>query len=437
MSAVSYTERATCRLCGTEFAPGLPHPQAAALLDFGCTPLANAFLREPGPAETYPLYIVACPSCDHVQLPVVVDPEKLFGDYVYVSGTSPVFVEHFRTLFGSQVPFVRRGDLVVDIGSNDGTLLKMFKGVGARVIGVDPARDIAARATSEGVPTLPMFFNAVVAQSVLRGHGCARLITANNVFAHADDLAAIATAVHELLAFDGRFVFEVQYLGDLIDRGHWDNIYHEHTSYHHIAPLSRFLSAHGLTLTRVERVETHGGSIRCTAVKSIAFGVRPLHAQPLRLPEMSDELRARDARLTGTALRDELRAIADDIGEKRIAFESAFRPGETVVGYGAPAKATTLLYALGIAARFAYIVDDSAFKQGRFMPEGRIPVGPSTAIFGDGVFAPHVVVVLAWNFADAIVKRLAPFLEGGAGRRVIVPAPHFKTIESPLTENED
>lgn len=408
-----YFERWDCRICGVV----LPDKR---LIDFGETPLANEFRdapTAPEDVERFPLYLQQCEGCGHVQLPVVVDPLRLFSSYCYVSGTSPVFVEHFRGFYDAHIPFVRKGDLVVEAGSNDGTLLRMFaRGAHARVLGVDPAREIAKRASDDGVPTMPNLFTEAAAREIVREHGNARLVIANNVFAHTDDLRGFARAVAHVLDRDGgRFVFEVQYLGDLIERGHWDNIYHEHTSYHHIGPLERLLRDAGLGLAKVERVETHGGSIRCTAK----------HASSEVFPIIDDSF----VDFERSASRLNFNHVLGDMGLKRDAFHKAFRPGEKVVGYGAPAKATTFMQALGLEDRFAYIVDDSPHKQGRVMPQGTIPVLPSKALMTD---PPHVVVVLAWNFADSIVKRLAPFLEGGAGRRVIVPAPHFRTIESPI-----
>ena len=236
----NHHRRETCRLCGSR----------DVTLVFGLepTPPANAFVSESEldrEQERFPLDVFFCESCGHVQLLDVVDPRVLFENYVYVSGTSPVFVKHFEDYAADVVArFAPPQDkLVLDIGSNDGTLLSFFKAAGYPVLGVDPAKDIAASATAKGIETKADFFSPAFAQAVRAERGPAAVITANNVFAHIDDLGGVADGVRTLLADDGVFVFEVSYLVDVFEKTLFDTIYHEHLAYHSVRPLIPFFDA--------------------------------------------------------------------------------------------------------------------------------------------------------------------------------------------------
>jgi SAM-dependent methyltransferase len=402
--------RNDCRLCGSA--------ALERVLSLPNTPLANEFPKEPGqPQDQFPLFLAACQVCSHVQLPVVVDPERLFGEYVYVSGTSPVFVDHFRRYAEACSSVLSPGDLVVEIGSNDGTLLRFFRERGMRVIGVDPALEIANKATDEGIPTWATFFTEDVAHTVEARHGKAQLVVANNVFAHADDLAGIARGVRDLLTPDGRFVFEVSYLPDVLQHTLFDTIYHEHLSYHSVGALCRFFRELDMLVVDAQRVNTHGGSIRVTVAKGLNW------APAASVLDRIGEERALwigpgdDPRPTFEMLRS---AIEDRRTELAAALDGVSGP---IYGYGAPAKATTLLRTFGMDTRLDAIVDDSPLKQGRWLPGGRIPVLPSSAIAD---IPPDAIVVLAWNFADSILEKLSDFRKNGG--RCIVPLPEVRVV---------
>lgn len=422
MRGAEYTIRNDCRLCHSS--------DLVRVLELPNTPLANELPVAPigpedEPQQEFPLYLVACDQCGHVQLPVVVDPERLFRDYVYVSGTSPVFCSHFeRYAEGETVRCgLQTGDLVVEVGSNDGTLLGYFRDLGMRVLGVDPARDIAARASADGVETLPEFFTETVAARIRREHGGAALVVANNVFAHADDLGAIVRGVKTLLAPGGAFVFEVSYLVDVLKHTLFDTIYHEHLSYHAVEPLVPFFQAHGMTVTRTQRVDTHGGSIRVTVTNdpdaledaSVSACIGEEHALGLGVGEWATPALS-------------FAKLAETIGNRKSTLLDVLREARgrgSIAGYGAPAKATTLLRTFGVESFFDYVVDDSPLKQGRWLPGGKIPVMPSS-VLDDPKTRPNTVVVLAWNFADSILARLEPYR--AAGGVCVVPLPHVRTI---------
>ena len=202
----------------------------------------------------------------------MVNPDLLFRQYTYSTTSSLGLVEHFRKYAAeSWRMWLAPGSLVVDVGSNDGSLLKAFRELGFRVVGVDPAIEIAARASAEGVPTIPEYFTPSRPPGSAT-FGPAALVTANNVFAHSDKLPAMADAVGELLAPDGFFTFEVSYLLDIVQKMLFDTVYHEHLCYHSVRSLAAFFPRHGLQLIDVQRIPTKGGSLRGTVNSRMAHG---------------------------------------------------------------------------------------------------------------------------------------------------------------------
>jgi len=408
--------RDTCRLCG-----GIELTLVLALTP---TPPANAFVDEAAksdPQPRFPLDVYFCEACKHVQLLDVIDPAVLFENYVYVSGTSPSFVQHFddyaAALTGRFAPDA--GSLVVDIGSNDGTLLAAFQKRGFKGLGIDPARDIAARATEAGVETIADFFSSTLAGEIVNDHGPAAIVTANNVFAHADDLKGIVEGVRTMLAPGGVFAFEVSYLADVVADTLFDTIYHEHLAYHSVTPLETFFARQGMRLFSVERVASHGGSIRGLA--GLADG--PHQADGSVAALIATE---RDA---GLDHAETFKTFGADIealgGQLQTLVNDIKADGKAIAGFGAPAKATTLMYHFGIRPDdIDFIVDDSPLKQGLYCPGLHIPVLASEALYER---RPDYVLILAWNFAQAIMDKHSAFLDGGG--RFIVPLPELKTFE--------
>jgi SAM-dependent methyltransferase len=408
--------RDTCRLCGSR--------QLTLVLALTPTPPANAFVSADALAEkqpAFPLDLFFCDDCAHVQLLDVVDPELLFANYVYVSGTSPVFVKHFEDYAATIVErFVPEpnGSLVIDIGSNDGTLLTQFKALGLDVLGIDPARDIAAAATANGIETLPMFFNAELAGEIKARHGAAQVITANNVFAHADDLAGITRGIQSLLAHDGVFVFEASYLVNVFEDTLFDTIYHEHLAYHSVKPLAAFLASHGMELIAAERVSSHGGSLR--GIAQLAGGPHQADGSVAALIQHEADLGLHQAD-TLCAFGNKIEALK---GQLTVVLEELKSAGKTIAGFGAPAKATTLMYHFGIGPEMIdFIVDDSPLKQGLYSPGMHIPVLPSEAIYSK---KPDAIVILAWNFAEPIIHNHARYRDHGG--KFIVPLPSVEVF---------
>jgi SAM-dependent methyltransferase len=349
----------------------------------------------------------------------IVDPKALFTHYLYVSGTSPVFVEHLRSyaeevLERFEVP---GGSLVVEIGSNDGTLLGELQRRGLRVLGVDPARNIVEESTERGIPAMADFFTASLARGIREDHGRAAIIVANNVLAHIDELGDVMEGIRRLLLPNGVLVFEVGYLLDVVSGTLFDTIYHEHVSYHTVRPLLGFLERHGLELFDVARNDSQGGSIRCYV---------QLRGGPnVRTPAVSD-LCALEEQILGLNPLKRVRAMGDQIERVRSDLTTLLSEiqarGQRIAGYGAPAKATTLMYYFGLTRDvLEFIVDDNPLKQGRFTPGLHVPIVSAERLV-DG--PPDYLLLLAWNFADSIIERNRNFTD--AGGKFIVPLPELK-----------
>jgi len=388
------------------------------VLSLAPTPLANAFVTAEELAREqrrYPLDLWLCRACGHVQLLDVVDPRILYEHYVYVSGTSPVFVRHFEAYAGYVAERFRppRGGLVMDIGSNDGTLLGFFQRAGNRVIGIEPAQEISEASRRSGIPAITGFFTPELAAQIAGEHGPASVITANNVLAHIDDLDAVVRGIERLLAPEGVFVFEVSYLVDVLEKTLFDTIYHEHVDYHSVEPLVPFFARRGLELIEATRVDSHGGSLR--GVVQRAGGPHAVGASVLDAIAHEQRMKLREES-TFHAFDGHIR----DLGVRLVRLLRELKSeGRRVAGFGAPAKATTLLYQLGIEpGMIDFIVDDSPLKQGRYSPGMHIPVVPAQALYER---RPDYVLLLAWNFAQPIIAKHAAFRE--AGGRFIVPLP--------------
>jgi SAM-dependent methyltransferase len=409
------TRKSTCRLCGSsslELAvPILPSAIGDAFV-------SKAHLQEE--QGIYPLACYLCLECGHLQNLEVVDPEILFREYTYRTSVSMGLVEHFRKYAESVVSglAIPKDSLVVEIGSNDGSLLKAFKAEGMRVQGIDPAREIANTATREGVPTIPEFFTSKIAEQIKVKKGPAALFCANNVFAHIDNLSNVVTGIRTLLAPDGAFVFEVSYIVDMIDNLVFDTIYHEHVSHHALQPMETFLKRHDMTLFDVMRTGTKGGSIRAFA-QPLSTGKRPKSDQLTTL--LAEEERRGITRMP--IYRDWFAAIESRKQQVLAYLDAAISAGKTVAAYGASTTTTTLLYHFELTSRISFIVDDNTLKQGLFSPGAHIPVLPSAEL---ATRKPDIVVILAWIYADPIISRNADYIRNGG--TFLVPLPVAKTI---------
>lgn len=413
MKTSSYIRRKSCRLCDSS--------DLELVIELKPTPPANAFVTKDKinlEQTEFPLDIYFCRCCYHVQLIDVIDPKVLFSDYVYHSGTSPQFVDHFRGYAADIISQFKPepSSLVIDIGSNDGTLLSFFKDSGFSVLGVDPATFIAERANQNGIETLNSFFNQTLATEILNKRGNASVITANNVFAHVDDLKDITQGVRSLLAPNGIFVFEVSYLADVIQDTLFDTIYHEHLSYHSLEPLQRFFSFNGMDMVAAYRVTTHGGSLR---------GICQLKGGPYVTDESVEKIINQERRIflnkseTFKKFAQRVEVLQYQLSELLNKLKS---DGKMIAGYGAPAKATTLMYQFCIDHEVIdFIVDDSPFKQGLYSPGKHIYIVSPSEIDKQ---TPDFLLVFAWNFAKAIIDNNQGFKNKGG--QFIIPLPKLK-----------
>ena len=409
------SKRKNCRLCNSE--------KLCQCFKLEPTPPANAFVKKEHldePQTTFPLDVYFCENCYHVQLLDIVDPKELFENYVYVSGTSSTFVNHFEEYSKFIIKNYLSGDssFVVDIGSNDGTLLQFFKKNGCHILGVDPAKNIASNATKNGIETLPLFFDDKVSKMIQDKYGSVDVITANNVFAHIDNLTGFITNVRNLLTHDGIFSFEVSYLADVIQKTLFDMTYHEHLSYHSVLSLVPFFESNDMELIEAIRVDIHGGSLR--GIVQLKNGPYKVGESVKNAIKIEKELRLDKA--------DTFQKFATDINEIKNKFQSLIiklkQDGNTIAAYGAPAKATTLLYHFGIdSSTIDFIVDDSALKQGLYSPGKHIPILSPEAIYQK---KPNYLIILAWNFTEEILKKHAKY-KNEIGH-FIVPLPTLMVI---------
>ncbi len=405
-------EGGACLVCG---AAG-PEPS----LVLGSTALANNL-----PAHTaswqpaFPLRVGFCPNCHHVQLLDLVPQEAMFTEYLYMSSASTTLSGHFVELAGAahRRAALSPESLAVDIGSNDGSLLQAIAALGARVRGVDPAANLAALARGRGVETEVAYFSSDTARRLARDHGHARLITATNSLPHIPLLDNYLEGVAGLLERDGVFVVEAHYLADLIEQNAFDTIYHEHVSYWSLGPLERILSRHGLEVFDVERLPIHHGQLRAwighVGARRIAASVEQLRAEEDSAGLGRLETLTRFGKRVQT-LRGQIRAEVLRLGAA----------GLVVAGYGAPAKASTLLAWCGLGPdEVKWIADRNPLKQGRTTPGTGIPIVDPQLIESE---RPDVLILFAWNFAEEIMSQLAGYRQ--AGGRFLIPVPAVRLV---------
>jgi SAM-dependent methyltransferase len=414
MKSIIHRKRETCRLCGSKNL----HP----FLSLGPIPLANAFLKSPQEFDgepVYPLDACFCADCTLVQLSDVIAPEVLFRHYHYVTGTSDSIAAHNIEYAAAMVNRLALQDdeLVVEIASNDGSLLKCFKPYGVRVLGVEPATNIAAIARKAGIETVNQFFNTARASMLLREYGSARAVIGNNVLAHVDDPKDFLTGCKHILAPDGLISIEVPYLDDLLARLEYDTIYHEHLSYFSVRALMRLCEQVGLVIAGIERVPVHGGSLRMLAGHREHF--REHAASVLRVVEEESE--------RGLDKFARYEQFANAVAQHRNALcgllQSLRAQNKTMAGYGAPAKGNTLLHYCGIGTDLLpYTVDKSSLKVGQYTPGMHIPVLPVSTLLER---QPDYVLILAWNLAAEIMAQQQTYHDRGGKFIIPLPAPQI------------
>ena len=387
-------------------------------LDLGFTPPADQFRRKDQmkePETHYPLEVFMCDDCGLAQLGHVVSPEVLYRmDYPYESSTTKTGREHWNTFAQRVVKRLNleKNDLVVDIGSNVGVLLGAFKSQGMRIQGVDPAANIVMLAHERGIDTICDFFNRETAEKILREKGAASVITGTNVFAHIDDLYLLMKNILMLLKENGVFIFEAPYFVNLIKMIEYDTIYHEHLSYFSVKPLLRFFTLFDMEVFDIDLVDIHGGSFRVYVGRKSQRPVSPVITQLLN----EEEAMQLYSHKTMDHFADAVRKNKMDL---TWLLHSLKHEGKRVVGVSAPAKGMTLLNYCKIGTELLDVVTEkSALKIGRFTPGMHIPVVSDSYLLEE---RPDYAMLLAWNFADEIMKNLHEYREGGG--KFIIPIP--------------
>lgn len=406
---MSYSTQTSCRACGSD--------ALRDVIEFGETPLADRLVHADDldrPDYSVPLTLAFCEHCTLVQIRETVPPSILFHeDYPYFSSVSPSLLKHFQD--SASAIAERRGlgpeSKVIEAASNDGYMLRRFIELGIPVLGVDPAPGPVKAAREAGVPTRHDFFTRELAAALVAdGEGPADVFLANNVLAHVPDLNGFIQGIRTVLKPDGVAVIEAPWVVDLVDHREFDTIYHQHLCYFSVTALDRVFRRNGLYLNDVEHTSVHGGSLR--------LFVEPVEAPGPRVTGMLADEQARGVTSIGyyehfaervASLKSELLELLGRLKQE----------GARIAGYGAAAKACTLLSYVGIdRSVLDFVADRNGIKHGWHMGGNHIPVVPPQKILEE---KPDYVLILAWNFAAEIMKDLDAYR--AAGGRFIVPVP--------------
>lgn len=396
-----------CQVCG--------YDALDTVAFFGYMPPVNEMQRagtSPHEQPSYPANLVHCAKCELVQLGLSIDPKILFPpSYPYTSGMTRILRENFADLYRQSRDFVglEANDLVVDIGSNDGTLLLNFAST-HRVLGIEPT-DVGGIARDRGIDTWQLYFSAAVAREAREARGPAKIITAANCFAHIEDVHSIVEGIINLLADDGVFISESHYLIGLLDSLQYDTVYHEHLRYYSLHSLSYLLEMHGLEVVHAVPIPTHGGSIRVYAARKGSRPVNPSVAVMLAAEPIGAAMKERLSRFRGDVALSKLRlmSILRDVKEK----------GGRVCGISAPSRASTLVNYVGLDSEIIdYVVEiKGSLKIGKYMPGTIIPIVEEGRLFQD---QPEHALILSWHIAEELMTKLR---EKGYHGRFIVPLP--------------
>jgi SAM-dependent methyltransferase len=401
----------SCRLCGNN--------KLTQFLDLGYTPPADTFLLKAQldePETHYPLKVLRCDSCMFVQLSYVVPPDVLYrNDYPYESSITRTGRKHFDDF--AKVIVETYGladtDLVIDIGSNVGVLLKGFQDRGCRVLGIEPADNIAQIANKNNIQTEPVFFSTDVAKQILSDYGKTKVITASNVFAHIDDLNAVLECLDILLDDDGIFVIEAPYLANLISNLEYDTIYHEHLSYLSIKPLVPFFKNNGFEIFDIQQVDIHGGSIRIFVSRQSSRKISEKVSSIIKIENDNDIY----STINLMSFSNNVKQNRSDLMSLLYSLKSN---GKRIAAVSAPAKGMTLLNYCGIGKNILeFVTEKSNLKINKYTPGGHIKVLPDSALVTEEI---DYALLLAWNFKDEIMENLSEYRD--AGGKFIIPIPN-------------
>lgn len=398
-----------CRFCGK--------PLTHRFADLGAMPPANAYIKEPYHDHEwlFPLCAYVCEACKLVQVEEFESPENIFEEYGYFSSVSNAWLKHCRVYCEKMrdLYHISSEKFIVEVASNDGYLLQNFKGWGNRVLGVEPAKNVAEAAKRKGINTVCKFFNEQTAKEIIRKYGKADLIVANNVLAHTPQLNDFVEGLSALLDEKGLITLEFPHLLTLIQQNEFDTIYHEHFSYFSILTLRKILAAHNLDIFQVEKLPTHGGSLRVYAC----------HCNVQKIDVSVDGI-IREESVCGLdkmEIYDSFQAKIDQVKRNALSYLIEQKnQGKRIAAFGAAAKGSTFLNYCGIGRDIiSYVVDETPYKQGLFVPGVRIPIVPFQMMCDD---LPDVVVILPWNWTEEILSKLSFILNAGGKVVTFIPA---------------
>ncbi|HEY4140535.1 MAG TPA: class I SAM-dependent methyltransferase [Pseudolabrys sp.] len=401
-----------CQICG--------HAPLDDVLSLGYMPPVNQMVpigQVPRQQPWFPTNLLHCTNCELVQLGVAVDPVIIFPpEYPYTSGMTKLLRDNFADLHRESAALLGLGpdDLVVDIGSNDGTLISNFQKGGHRILGIEPT-DVGDIANSRGIPTIKRYFSADVGREVKREYGTASVVTAANCFAHIEDVHAIVDGIVEMLKDDGVFISESHYLIPLLDTLQYDTIYHEHLRYYSLASLKALLEMHDLEVFHARPIPSHGGSIRVYAARKGTHNVQPSVARMLAAEPRGEAMTKRLADFKRDVVLSKLRLMSmlRDLKEK----------GARVAGISAPSRASTMVNYVGLDEGLIDYVCEIAgsLKIGKYMPGTQIPVVDEARLFED---QPDCAVIFSWHIADELAPKLKA--KGFKGQLITpLPVPKF------------
>ena len=410
------TDIKKCRLCNSS--------DLSQFLDFGLVPLGNNLQNKKSLSknvETYPLKVNICNTCNHFQLSYSVPANLLYAtNYTYLSGIGLSFKNHIKeySLWVKEKCSLTENDLVVDIGSNDGTTLKAFKDIGCIVQGVDPASLATEIANKNNIPTINAFFNKDVVKTISDNLGYADFITSQNVLAHVDDLNQVFNDIFYLLKEGGFFCFEIGYFGDVLENGYFDTIYHEHMDYHHASPLVDLLTKIGFDVIDLSLNEVQGGSLRVLTQKTfkgnISNNVRDfINKEKLSLLYNKQFL---------DNWQRSINTKMEDFNKKINYYKSM---GKSIIAYGAPTKLVLLMKMAKLNSNdIDFVVDDNPHKVGKFIPNLGLEIRPVSDM---ELHDEKIIIIIAWNFADDIVIKLKNLTSKPFD--IILPLPDVKVIK--------
>ena len=376
-----------CRSCGNK--------DLKRVVSLGYQPLANNLLKKVNDkCDLYPLEVNYCNKCHNCQLSVSVNPNKMFGNYLYTSSTSKVFRDHFINAakkYSKDLKLNKKKSYIIDIGSNDGVALKPFLELGfKKVLGIEPAKNLAKLANKKKIKTFNGFLEKKNLKKIKKN---ADLILASNVFAHSDKLKEMAECMFSLLGKNGTIVIEVQYLMNTLKDLTFDNIYHEHYNYWSLTSLVNFFNQFDAKIFKSEKVETHGGSLRIYVKKSKKVKIESSVKKMLKDEEKFGIKKYKTYQTFG----EKVYKIRDNVIKN---IKKLKEKNKTIIGYGAPAKATTALNFFGISKEIDFIVEDNNLKHNKYIPGVKIKITSKSNIKNK----KNTLLVLAWNFYDYIKK---------------------------------